>query len=78
VLKNKRFLFRQEQFDKSAFGRAARAQTEATKKQQNQTSGEPVLKVCIVYFVLIYEVNLEQITQICLFHFDNLHIFYHI
>ncbi|KAJ1697486.1 hypothetical protein LUZ63_005998 [Rhynchospora breviuscula] len=35
---------RQEQFDKSAVGRAARAQMVAAKKPQVQSSGEPVLK----------------------------------
>ncbi|XP_078155201.1 uncharacterized protein LOC144551199 [Carex rostrata] len=35
---------RQEQFEKSAAGRAARAQMEAAKKPQFQSSGEPVLK----------------------------------
>lgn len=42
-------MFRQEQFEKSAIGRAARAQMEAAKKAQFQSSGEPVLKVCAVY-----------------------------
>lgn len=38
--------FRQEQFEKSAAGRAARAQLEAEKKQSNNPNkGEPVLKV---------------------------------
>ncbi|KAJ8638283.1 hypothetical protein MRB53_012550 [Persea americana] len=36
---------RQEQFEKSAAGRAARAQLEAEKKQSNNPNkGEPVLK----------------------------------
>ncbi|CAL9768694.1 unnamed protein product [Musa acuminata subsp. burmannicoides] len=35
----------QEQFDKSAAGRAARAQIAATKKSIEPSKGEPVLKV---------------------------------
>ncbi|THU71005.1 hypothetical protein C4D60_Mb08t30980 [Musa balbisiana] len=35
---------RQEQFDKSAAGRAARAQIAATKKSSEPSKGEPVLK----------------------------------
>lgn len=42
-------MFRQEQFEKSAAGRAARAQMEAAKKPQFQSSGEPVLKVSAIY-----------------------------
>lgn len=40
------FKFRQEQFDNSAAGRAARAQQQAMAKQSaNTNKGEPVLKV---------------------------------
>ncbi|KAK9129694.1 hypothetical protein Sjap_010181 [Stephania japonica] len=38
---------RQEQFDKSAAGRAAKAQlAKAGKKEEGTKNGEPVLKVC--------------------------------
>lgn len=36
---------RQEQFDKSAIGRAAKAQMAAAKQSQVSSKGEPVLKV---------------------------------
>ncbi|XP_064936904.1 uncharacterized protein LOC103995800 isoform X2 [Musa acuminata AAA Group] len=39
---------RQEQFDKSAAGRAARAQIAATKKSIEPSKGEPVLKGVVV------------------------------
>lgn len=40
------YYFRQEQFENSAAGRAARVQVQAEKKQSNNPNkGEPVLKV---------------------------------
>ncbi|URE23800.1 hypothetical protein MUK42_15893 [Musa troglodytarum] len=39
---------RQEQFEKSAAGRAARAQIAATKKSSEPSKGEPVLKGVVV------------------------------
>lgn len=44
---------RQEQFDKSAAGRAAHAQMAAAKKQSaNTNKGEPTLKVELLLFQL--------------------------
>lgn len=42
---------RQEQFDKSAAGKAARAQMQAAAKQAAHTNkGEPTLKVQLIFF----------------------------
>lgn len=42
---------RQEEFEKSAAGRAARAQQQAAAKQAaSSNKGEPVLKVCVSVF----------------------------
>ena len=47
-------IFRQEQFEKSAAGRAARAQMQGMAKQSaNSNKGEPVLKV-LLFKMLIF------------------------
>lgn len=56
LLKNFCFhhICRQEQFEKSAAGRAARAQQQAAAKQAaNSNKGEPVLKVLMIENVLL-------------------------
>ena len=45
---------RQEQFEKSAAGRAARAQQQGMAKQAaNSNKGEPVLKVLVIEMLIL-------------------------
>ncbi|URE23804.1 hypothetical protein MUK42_15893 [Musa troglodytarum] len=58
---------RQEQFEKSAAGRAARAQIAATKKSSEPSKGEPVLKVTCIPLVTNYLFLFDQQGTKCFF-----------
>ncbi|URE23801.1 hypothetical protein MUK42_15893 [Musa troglodytarum] len=56
-----------EQFEKSAAGRAARAQIAATKKSSEPSKGEPVLKVTCIPLVTNYLFLFDQQGTKCFF-----------